>query len=84
MRQPRGLLADGAAGPKDPVRANQLFTKGCDANVAVACKLLGDAYLHGEGVVNDAKRAGELYKKACRGGSARACRAVQNLGAGAP
>lgn len=67
------FLADGAAGPKDAVGADQLFTRGCDANDAIACKLLGDAFAKGEGVAKDTKRARELYDKACRGGNQRAC-----------
>ena len=61
----------------NPVRAAELYRKGCDGGSMQGCTNLGYAYKHGEGVPVDIVRAVDLYRKACDGGNMMGC---SNLG----
>ena len=59
------VLPNGTGVAKDPARAAQLFTRTCDAGLAVGCGAL--AYLHAEGIAvpKDDDRAASLHQRAC-------------------
>ncbi|WNG45916.1 sel1 repeat family protein [Archangium minus] len=47
--------------------------RGCDAGDGLACQLLGDAFLAGQGVSQDMDKAFDLYARACEAGNGTAC-----------
>lgn len=61
---------EGHGVPVDPVRAAELYQKGCDGGNGDldSCTGLGSLYRKGAGVPRDPARAAELYQKACIGG----------------
>jgi len=59
--------------PRDPAIALDLYTRACDANLAVGCGLMAGIYLDGIGVAADVPRAVALYQRACTGGYDHAC-----------
>lgn len=60
---------------QDPVRASELFERGCDGGNGntVGCILLGVMYIEGNGVSKDIARGIELVGWACHRGNATAC-----------
>lgn len=54
-------------------RANELYTRTCDAGVARACTQLGSLVWQGRGTSADPARAFSLYMRACDGGDAAGC-----------
>lgn len=57
----------------NPVRAVELYRKGCDGGSMTGCNNLGNAYDNGKGVVADPVRGAELHRKACDGGEMMGC-----------
>ncbi len=68
--------------PRDLALALDLYTRACDANLAVGCGLMAGIYLDGNGVPADVPRAVELYQRACQGGYNHACGQLGILYAG--
>lgn len=54
-------------------RANEQYTRACDAGVARACTQLGTLVWQGRGSAADPARAYSLYMRACDGGDAAGC-----------
>jgi TPR repeat protein len=53
---------------------DRALLEGCHEGVAADCRMLGDLYETGSGVVlKDTDRAHELYRLACHGGDRTAC-----------
>ncbi len=68
--------------PRDAAMALDLYTRACDANLAIGCSLMAGVYLDGVGVPADPARAATLYRRACDGGYAHACGQLGVLYAG--
>lgn len=47
--------------------------QGCDAGDGLSCRMLGDAYREGHGVLRDGDKALALYTRACAAGNGTAC-----------
>lgn len=61
------LVRDARGGPKDLVRAADLFQVACEKGVAQGCVHYADALYRGDGVKRDLDKARELYSNACEG-----------------
>lgn len=59
--------------------AAKLYKKGCDGGSVSACTNLGNLYLRGNGVTQNAARARQLYHKACKKGGRTACENLRVL-----
>jgi TPR repeat protein len=75
----RSCQADQLLGTMDSLdstaaRANALFQTKCDAGDAVACGMLGENLLDGNGTSVDRAKGTALLERACRGGFERACK----------